>query len=231
MDHGWNERSTRRSCLPGEPGRRLVRAGVSHPQSRCPRGGISYRSAYDCRVIRIVAPGMRTLAIVLWVLAVALLPLGLTGDRSVPVWLVPVPSLFIAFVAWAALWRPRIDLTDEALVVVDVRRTSTYAWPRVTGVKTKYGLEVLSSEGERRTWIAPRPTARLRLDGRPGGPVRLDVSAAADEILARVPEAAVVDGPPPATVVPQPITHRVHGWTVLAIVVLALAATLVAARL
>ncbi len=46
----------------------------------------------------IVAPGMRTLAIVLWVAAVALVPLALvTGDSP---WLAPVPSVFIALLAW-----------------------------------------------------------------------------------------------------------------------------------
>jgi hypothetical protein len=180
--------------------------------------------------VRIVAPGMRTLALVLWVVAVVLLVLGFVDRGDTSVFLVPVPSLFVAFVAWAVLWRPRLELTPEALVVVDVRRTSTYAWPRVTGVRTKYGLEVQSNEADRRTWIAPRPTARLRIDG-PAGPVPATVDIAAAEVLARVPAAAQQDGPPPATVTAQPIVHRVHGWSILAMIVLGVAASLAAARL
>lgn len=179
---------------------------------------------------RIVAPGMRTLAIVLWGVAVVLVGLGFVSRGDSSILLVPIPSIFIAFVAWAALWRPRLLLTEEGLVVVDVRRTSTYAWRRVTGVRTKYGLEIRSSEGDRRTWIAPRPTARLRVD-RPGGSAPLTVEAAAGEVLALVPAPAPQDGPPPATVAPHPIVHRTHGWTILAITVLAIAASMAAARL
>lgn len=179
---------------------------------------------------RIVAPGMRTLAIVLWAVAVVLLVLGFISRGDTSILLVPIPSIFIAFVAWAALWRPRLLLTPDALVVVDVRRTSTYAWRRVTGVRTKYGLEIQSNEPDRRTWIAPRPTARLRVD-RTGGSVPVTVDGAAAEVLAFVPAAAPQDGPPPATVTPHPIVHRVHGWTILAITILAIAASMAAARL
>jgi hypothetical protein len=179
---------------------------------------------------RIVAPGMRSLAVGLWIVAVVLLVLGFVSRGNTSPLLVPVPSICVAFVAWAVLWRPRIELTSDALVVVDVRRTSTYAWPRVTGVRTKYGFEVQSSEPDRRTWIAPRPTARLRLD-RPGGSVPLTVDTAAAEVLAHVPVAAPLDGPPPATVTAQPIVHRTHGWTILALTVLGIAASMAAARL
>ncbi|MFJ4075655.1 hypothetical protein [Curtobacterium sp. NPDC089991] len=179
----------------------------------------------------IVAPDLRRLAIALWVLAVALVPLALLGGSNP--WLVPVPSICIAFVAWAALWRPRIELTPEHLRIVDVRRTSTYTWSRVTEVRTKYGIEVVTTEGVRRVWIATRPTARLtaQVHGRPGGPDHLDVDAAAAQMLTLVPATAPQDGPPPATVTAAPITHRVHGWTVLAFVVLGIAASLAAARL
>jgi hypothetical protein len=176
----------------------------------------------------IVAPGMRLLAVVLWAASVALVPLALVGDGSP--WLAPIPSVFIAFLAWAVLWRPRIELTPDALRIVDVRRTTSYAWRRVTEVRTKYGLEIVSSEGVRRTWIATRPTARLAAH-RPGGTVRLTVDAAADEVRAMVPVAAPQDGPPPASVAAAPIAHRAHGWSVLALIVLGLVATMAAAQL
>ena len=179
----------------------------------------------------ILAPGMRRLAVVLWVAAVALVPLALiTGDTP---WLAPVPSLFIAFVAWAVLWRPRYELTSEHLRIVDVRRTSTYAWRRVTEVRTKYGIEVVSSEGVRRTWLATRRSARLSavVDGRPGGADHLDVDAAAERMRAFVPAPPAHDGPPPATVTAAPITHRAHGWTVVGLIVLGVVATMAAAQL
>lgn len=174
---------------------------------------------------------MRTLAVVLWVASVALVPLALVGDGNR--WLAPVPSLFIAFVAWAVLWRPRFELTPEHLRIVDVRRTSTYTWKRVTEVRTKYGIEVVSSEGVRRTWLATRRSARLSavVDGRPGGAEPLDVDTAADRMRAFVPTPDAQDGPPPATVTAAPITHRAHAWTIVGMIVLGLVATMAAAQL
>lgn len=173
---------------------------------------------------------MRLLAVVLWVAAVALVPIALLSGGTP--WLAPVPSVFIAFVAWAVLWRPRFELTPEHLRIVDVRRTSTYAWRRVTEVRTKYGIEIVSSEGVRRTWLATRNTARLSavVDGGPGGADHLDVEATAERIRAFVPAPPAQDGPPPATVTAAPITHRAHGWTVLAMIVLGVVATMTAAQ-
>lgn len=183
-------------------------------------------------MVRIVSPGMRTLAIVLWVVAVALVPLGLVTAPAATRFLAPVPSIGIAFIAWAVLWRPRIELRDDALVVVDVRRRSSYAWRRVTEVRTKYGLEFVSSEGERRTWIATRPTAALRIDDTVRGTSRrVTVEEAAAAVRLRLPEILATDGPPPTTVAAAPIAHRAHGWTVLGIIVLALVSTMAAAQL
>jgi len=182
-------------------------------------------------VTTILSPGMRALAVVLWVAAVALVPIALLGGGAP--WLVPVPSLFIAFVAWAVLWRPRFELTPDHLRIVDVRRTSTYDWRRVTEVRTRYGIEVVSSEGVRRTWLATRRSARLAAvaDGRPGGTTPLDVDAAAERMRALVPAPVEQDGPPPATVTAAPITHRAHGWTIVAMIVLGVVATMAAAQL
>lgn len=127
---------------------------------------------------RIVAPGLRTFAVVLWVVAVALVPIGLVGGGPRALLFVWAPSLFTAAVAWFVLWRPRVEATAEALVIVDVRRTSTIAWRRVVTVRAKYGLEVTTSEGVRRVWIAPRPTARLRIDASSTASTASTVSAA-----------------------------------------------------
>jgi len=178
----------------------------------------------------VVAPRMRLFAVVLWAVAVVLVPLALlTGGNP---WLVPVPSVFTAFLAWAVLWRPRFELTGDTLTIVDVRRTSTYPWRRVQEVRTKYGIEVVTTEGVRRTWLATRPTARLGLR-RAGGraTTALDVPAVADVLRAHVPAPVVHDGPPPATVEAATITHRAHGWSVTAMIVLGIAASMAAAQL
>ncbi|MBF4584000.1 PH domain-containing protein [Curtobacterium sp. VKM Ac-2865] len=179
---------------------------------------------------RIVATNMRRLALVLWAVAVALVVIGLVANGLRAAWLVPVPSLFTAWFAWVVLWRPRIELTEDELVVVDVRRTTRFAWRRVQDVRSKYGLEIVTDQGEQRVWIAPRPTARLAID-QPGGPVPVSVAAAADEIRARVPAPVEHVGAPPATVTAAPIVHRVHGWAIVALVVLGIAGSMAGARL
>ncbi|PZE67021.1 MULTISPECIES: PH domain-containing protein [unclassified Curtobacterium] len=179
---------------------------------------------------RIVATNMRRFAVALWVVAAALVVIGLVTNGPSAALLVPVPSLFTAWFAWVVLWRPRIELTADALVVVDVRRTTRFAWRRVRAVRTKYGLEVVTDQGEHRVWIAPRPNARLTLV-RPGGSVPVDVDAAADEIRAVVPPPLVYDGDPPATVTAAPIVHEAHGWAIVALVVLGIAGSLAGARL
>jgi hypothetical protein len=178
--------------------------------------------------MRLVSPGMRLLAIVLWIVAVVLIVLApLTrGIGALP--LAIVPSVFTAFFAWAVLWRPRITAGPDGLVVVDVRRTSTISWPRVEEIRTRYGLEIRTNEGVRRTWIAPSARSRL---AEPGTPGPLDLGAAAERIRALAPTREVVAGPPPATVTAAPLVHRVHGWTILALVVLGMAASVTAAHL
>jgi hypothetical protein len=177
--------------------------------------------------MRLVSPGMRRLAIVLWIVAVLLVVLApLTrGIAALPAAI--VPSVFTAFFAWAVLWRPRIEVDAEALSVTDVRRRTTFAWPRVQEIRTKYGVEVVSTEGVRRTWIAPTGRTTL-LDLGTGE--RLTLPEAAERMRAFAPVPVVVDGPPPASVVPAPITHRVHGWTIAALVVLGIAASVAGAH-
>jgi hypothetical protein len=181
----------------------------------------------------IVAPGMRVLAVVLWAVAVALVPIGIVSDGLGAVPFVVLPSVFTAWFAWVVLWRPRIVATSDELVVVDVRRTTRFTWSRVLEVRSKYGLEIVSSEGERRTWVAPRPTARLTASGSslPGGASRVDAAGAAALLVAFVPSHEVSDAPPPASVVAAPITHRIHGWLVLSLIVLGVAASMSAARI
>jgi hypothetical protein len=179
---------------------------------------------------RIVATNMRRFAVALWIVAAALVVIGLVTNGPGAALLVPVPSLFTAWFAWVVLWRPRIEITDDALVVVDVRRTTRFAWRRVQEIRTKYGLEVVTDQGEQRVWIAPRPDARLAVV-RPGGTVPVSVDAAADEIRAFVPAPIEYDGAPPATVTAAPIVHHVHGWAITALVVLGIAGSLAGARL
>lgn len=199
---------------------------------------------------RLVAPGLRTFAVVLWIVAALLVPIGFVGSGPRALLFVWAPSLFTAAVAWFVLWRPRIEATADALVVIDVRRTSTIAWRRVEAVSAKYGLEVTTNEGVRRIWIAPRPTARLRVDperaasamrvatsdarrqdGRTGGSEQVTVAAAARRLVAFVPVDESGDAQPPAQVTAAPITHRTHWVAILVLIVLGTLGSLSGAQL
>ncbi|MFZ7088330.1 hypothetical protein [Curtobacterium sp. RRHDQ10] len=194
--------------------------------------------------VRVVAPSLRTTAIALWVVAVALIPLaaGTQGVAALP--FAVVPSVFVAVFAWLVLWRPHVTATADALVIADVRRTTSIPWRRVVEIRSRHGLEVVTSEGVRRTWIAPRGSARLRLvgdgdgdpdptvpSGRPGGAHPVTVHAAAARLAARIPAARPIEGPPPAHVERIPITVRTHWVAVLVLVVLGVLASLSGARI
>jgi hypothetical protein len=176
--------------------------------------------------LRIVSPTMRRLAIVLWIVAVALIPIGLLGDGLRAALLLPVPSVFTAYFAWLVLWRPQIELHDDHFVIIDVRRRTLITWSRVLEVRSRYGLEIRTSEGLRRVWIAPTMKSRLR--ALPA--TDIDVAQAAEALRERVPEIEPSDGPPPATVHAAPITTRAQGWSVLLLVALGIAASMTGAR-
>jgi hypothetical protein len=193
---------------------------------------------------RLASIGMRRLAVVFWVVAVALVPLGLLTDGVRALVFLPGPSVFTAWFAWTVLWRPGVVATADALVVVDVRRTTRVPWSRVLEVRSRFGLEVVTSEGDRRTWTAPRPTARLRVlppTTADDVPARRAAAAAADlptisveeaavRLRAFVPVVEVLDGPPPVRVAAAPIEHHVHGWSVLALVVLGIVGSMTGAQ-
>ncbi|WP_066515120.1 hypothetical protein [Curtobacterium ammoniigenes] len=174
----------------------------------------------------IVSPSMRRLAGFLWLVAILLLPVAALTRGPAAVLFALGPSTFLTAFAWFVLWRPHIRCADDALVIADVRRTTTMAWRRVQGVRDRYGIEIETSEGLRRAWVAPARSSRLAIGAR-----RLTVAEAAERIRDRIPPVIEEDGPPPATVVPAPITTRVHGWTVALLVVLGLLASVLGARI
>jgi hypothetical protein len=203
-----------------------------------PRGSFLVRTIERVPV-RIVSTAMRRLAIVLWVVAAALIPVGVIPNGIGAIGFATVPAVFTAAFAWLVLWRPRIELTDDTLRIVDVRRTTSIPWKRVQEVRSRYGLEIVTNEGLRRTWTAPTAKTRLRTDtaehgaaergaAGPGTAVgtRIDVATLADRIRERVPEPEVFDGPPPTSVVPAPIVTRVHGWSVVLLIALGIAASM-----
>lgn len=176
--------------------------------------------------VRFFSPTMRRLAGFFWALAVILLPVAALTRGAPAVLFALGPSVFLAAFAWFVLWRPHLECTPDALVIADVRRTTSIAWRRVQAVRDRYGIAILTSEGVRRTWVAPGASSRLATSDGP-----LTVQAAAERIRSYVPEAEQTDGPPPSSVTAAPIATRVHGWTIALLIVLGILASMLGARI
>jgi hypothetical protein len=102
----------------------------------------------------------RVLAILIWAAAAAL-SVGLLVAVHDARLLYIVPGALFAFVAWAMLWRPRLDVSDEGLHVVNVTQTVRIPWEALIAVDTKYALTLYTPGRKFPVWAAPAPgTAR-----------------------------------------------------------------------
>jgi hypothetical protein len=69
----------------------------------------------------------------------------------------------VAGSCWATFWRPRVEVSDGGVRLVNVMRTIDVPWPAITGIETRWALTLLTAYGTFTAWAAP---ARGR------GPVR-----------------------------------------------------------
>lgn len=79
---------------------------------------------------------------------------------------------------WAVMWRPRVEVSDGGVRIVNVIRTIDVPWPAIEGVETRWALTVRTAYGSFTAWAAPsagrgpaRRSARaeVRILGRPLG--------------------------------------------------------------
>jgi Bacterial PH domain len=63
-------------------------------------------------------------------------------------------------VCWALFWRPRVDVSDGGVRIVNVLRTIDIPWPAIQLVDTKWALTVVTAYGRFTAWAAPSPGAR-----------------------------------------------------------------------
>lgn len=104
------------------------------------------------------SPFNRVFAIVVWVLAAVLSLTATMGDERT-LWVYPA-SAFAAFLAWAALWRPRVSVSGRGVDLRNVFHTVQVPWEALIEVDTKYAL-TLHTPGRRYTaWSAPAPGLR-----------------------------------------------------------------------
>lgn len=98
--------------------------------------------------------------------AVTLIENGLSGIARVAPWLALVGGG-----CWAVFWRPRVEVTDGGVRIVNVTRTIDVPWPAIQNVETKWALKLVTAYGSFTAWAAPaggrgpaRRASRIELD-------------------------------------------------------------------
>lgn len=69
-------------------------------------------------------------------------------------------ALLVSGACWATFWRPRVEVSDAGVRVVNVTRTIRIPWPALRDVNTKWALTLDTAWGQYTAWSAPAPGAR-----------------------------------------------------------------------
>jgi hypothetical protein len=97
----------------------------------------------------------RVIACVVWVLDAFVLGTSLIANTSQPS--VLVPGALVAFLAWVVLWRPNVEVDDEAVTLRNVLGTVRIPWAAIIQVDTKYSLSIRTPRRVYSAWAAPAP--------------------------------------------------------------------------
>ncbi len=71
-------------------------------------------------------------------------------------------SALAALAAWALFWRPRVEVSDGGVLLVNVLRTVEVPWPLLDEARAGWSLEVHTSTGRWTAWAAPRSSGTTR---------------------------------------------------------------------
>lgn len=98
----------------------------------------------------------QVVAIIIWVLCLAAaVAVVVAGFKSAGEYL-PSVALF-AFIGWAGLWRPAIEVNDSAVTLVNVLSTVEIPWPAIIQIDTRYALTVVTPKHKFPATAAPAP--------------------------------------------------------------------------
>jgi hypothetical protein len=61
----------------------------------------------------------------------------------------------VAGACWAIFWRPRVEVSDGGVRIVNVMRTIDVPWPAIRDVETKWALKLVTAYGAFTAWAAP----------------------------------------------------------------------------
>jgi hypothetical protein len=64
---------------------------------------------------------------------------------------------------WATFWRPRVEVSDAGVELVNVSHTVFIPWPALHDIDTKWALTLITAYGRFRAWSAPAPGTRSAL--------------------------------------------------------------------
>lgn len=100
----------------------------------------------------------RIVAVVAWIVcALVVGSLVVNGDASL-VWVYAAAAL-IAFLAWAALWRPFIGISDGGVKLQNVSHSVVVPWEALIHIDTRYALTLHTPREKFSAWSAPAPGA------------------------------------------------------------------------
>jgi hypothetical protein len=84
---------------------------------------------------------------------------GLQGGADDALLVLPWTAL-VAGACWATFWRPRVEVSDAGVRIVNVTRTIHIPWPALHAIETKWALTLVTAYGRYTAWSAPAPGAR-----------------------------------------------------------------------
>lgn len=72
----------------------------------------------------------------------------------------------VAVLCWACFWRPRVEVDDAGVTLVNVTRTVVIPWPALQDVDTQWALRLSTAYGRYSAWAAPAPGLRSAVTSR-----------------------------------------------------------------
>ncbi|ARC56299.1 hypothetical protein AS850_04315 [Frondihabitans sp. 762G35] len=98
----------------------------------------------------------RILAVLIWALVVFMVVATIVGAPG-SLLSALLAGATIALLDWIALWRPRVDVVDEGVVLQNLVRRITVPWEALIHVDTKYALTLHTPGRKYAAWAAPAP--------------------------------------------------------------------------
>lgn len=187
----------------------------------------------------------RILAAVTWLFCLAAAVAVATSGRGTNLQYLPLIAL-VAWLGWAGLWRPALDIKDDGVTIVNVFATTVVPWEALIDVDTRYALTLVTPRRRYPVTVAPAPgrlaTALSKRDMRglsaptggdgsvrPGDLPNSDSGAAAQLVRRRWEQLLADDKVAVGVADETPIPRRIHAATIAISVGLVICAALVLA--